>query len=201
LGGIKHFKLVFLPGLVAPPPPPPPFFWQRSVSKFGEILFGLSFWPFRVWDRLIAMRVLGTLQQGFCWGLNLLRGWLLLPNFVCLCLKNMRVSFFAGVCLNVFRLPLPHLCSCSIVIMGECSEWWSMCFSGFSDCTDLSGQGYNLLSVYNILIVWKCCRLIVRVILLRRQVHDAHGVELGGFYIIKNFNDLWLILNDMNCNI
>jgi hypothetical protein len=46
------------------------------------MLFGFSFWPLRARDRLVAKRMLGALQQGFCWGLNLLRAWLVLPHFV-----------------------------------------------------------------------------------------------------------------------
>jgi hypothetical protein len=45
------------------------------------ILFGFLFWLLRARDRLVALHVSGALQQGFCWGFNLLRGWACIASF------------------------------------------------------------------------------------------------------------------------
>jgi hypothetical protein len=58
-----------------------------------QILFGLPFWPLRAMDRLVATRVLGALQQGFCWDLNLLKFQLVLTDFVCHSLMQLSESF------------------------------------------------------------------------------------------------------------
>jgi hypothetical protein len=63
--------------------------------------------------RLVATGMSAALQQGFCWGFILLRGWACIAPFCVTKFENVMRGFLEFV-LYVFRLSLTHLWFCSM---------------------------------------------------------------------------------------
>jgi hypothetical protein len=68
-----------------------------SLGYMFQSLFGFSFWPLWARNSLVVTRMSGALQQGFCWGFNLLCGWAGTAPFWVTEFEN-TVRVFAGVC-------------------------------------------------------------------------------------------------------
>lgn len=94
-----------------------------------SILFGFSCCPLRARNPLVATGVTGALQQGFCWGLNLLRVLLLVASF---CMSDFEKRSEVGFCLVYVRDSVSSFVFLFDYYKGQLFQWLVALFSGFS---------------------------------------------------------------------